>query len=154
MNKAGPAMGRTESRCCRWLGAGALALLPVLAHAFLELQGTDSVRFVTGGVSFEERQEIVMVLPDYNLKVITAAQQSGEYLADATLTLSDASGRTVIASTLDGPWLLARVPPGAYELTCTYDARQQRQRITIPAAGRREAIFHWFIPANPADLRM
>jgi hypothetical protein len=121
----------------------ATAVLPSVA---LEVQRAPDVYWVSGGVSADERDEMIMALPDHNLKVLTAAERSGAFLAAAEVVVRDAGGRTVVEATLDGPWLLARLPPGRYELVATLDGKSQTRTFTVPASGRREIFLYWAAP--------
>jgi hypothetical protein len=71
-------------------------------------------RFITGGVSEEEREAILHDAASYNLWLVLAEQGTGYYLADVRVTVSDAGGRTVVDTLTDGPWLFAQLPPGHY----------------------------------------
>ena len=121
----------------------ATAALPAVA---LEVQRAQDAYWVSGGVSADERDEMVMVLPDYNLKVLTAAEKSGAFLAAAQVVVRDAAGRTVFETSLDGPWLLARLPPGRYELVATVGGKSQTRTFTVPTSGRREIFLYWAAP--------
>jgi hypothetical protein len=105
------------------------------------------VYWVSGGVSADERDEMILALPDHNLKVLTAAEKSGAFLAGAQVVVRDAGGRTVFETTLEGPWLLARLPPGNYQLIATLGGKSQTRAFTAPASGRREIFLYWAAPA-------
>jgi hypothetical protein len=104
------------------------------------------VSWVSGGVSADERDEMILALPDHNLKVLTAAEKSGAFLAGAQVVVRDAGGRTVFETTLEGPWLLARLPPGNYQLIATLGGKSQTRAFTAPAGGRREIFLYWAAP--------
>ena len=124
---------------------GAALGAPALAQELRQIEG---VPVVTGGVGVDEREEMLLALPDYNLKVVTAARRSGEYLADVALEVRDATSKRVFGATLDGPWLLARLPPGGYELRVSFADRTQTTKVTVPAQGRRDAYFYWDVPPS------
>jgi hypothetical protein len=124
----------------------AAALTAAGAVAAVEVSAAGDARWISGGVSQEERLDMLMLLPDYNLRVLTAAEKSGEYLADARVVVRDATGGVVLETVLDGPFLLANLPPGKYELRATYGGKSQVRTITIPASGRREVFLYWAVP--------
>ena len=130
------------TRIVAWLLL-ATAVLPAVA---LEVQRAQDAYWVSGGVSADERDEMVMVLPDHNLKVLTAAEKSGAFLAGAQVVVRDAGGRTVFETSLDGPWLLARLPPRSYQLIATLGGKSQTRTFTAPASGRREIFLYWAAP--------
>ncbi len=112
----------------------------------IELKGGDDARWVSGGIGQGERLDMLMLLPGYNLRVLTAAAKTGAYLADVQLVVRDANGRVVLETTLEGPFLLARLAPGKYELVATYGGTAQTRVVTIPASGRRELFLYWSVP--------
>jgi len=112
----------------------------------LEVRGGDDARWVSGGIGEDERVDMLMLLPDYNLRVLTAAEKSGAYLAGAEVVVRDAAGRVVFETELAGPFLLARLTPGKYELQTTYGGKAQTRTFTIPASGRRELFLYWAVP--------
>ena len=116
---------------------------PVFA---LEVRGGDDARWVSGGIGEGERVDMLMLLPDYNLRVLTVAEKSGAYLAGAEVVVRDATGRVVLETALDGPLLLARLAPGRYEVQATYGGKAQTRALTIPASGRRELFLYWSVP--------
>ena len=116
------------------------AVLPSLA---IELERQGEVFWVSGGVSADERDELVMALPDYNLKLLTAAERSGAFLAGVQVLVRDADGRTVLETSLEGPWLLARLSVGRYELVASWGGTSQTRSFTVPASGRREILLYW-----------
>jgi hypothetical protein len=87
---------------------------------------------------------MTQMLPAYNLKVL-AADKAGAYLANVQVTVS-AANKAVIDTALDGPWLLARLAPGHYEVRATYAGNTQTRAVTVPATGHVEAPFYWQVP--------
>jgi len=71
-------------------------------------------RFVTGGVSEEERDAFLRDAAAYNLWLVFAEQGTGNYLANVRVTVADAANRPVVDAVTDGPWLFAQLPPGHY----------------------------------------
>jgi hypothetical protein len=117
-----------------------------LPSAALEVRRTQDVQWVSGGVGADERAEMIMALPDHNLKLLTAAEASGAFIAAAQVVVREPGGRVVFETPLDGPWLFARLPPGRYELTATWGGRSQSRSVTVPATGRREVFLYWAAP--------
>jgi hypothetical protein len=112
----------------------------------LALQTSGGARYVSGGIGASERDEMLLIVPDFNLKVITAAQGSGAFLSGAGLVVLDARGGKVLETTLDGPWLMGRLEPGRYELLVTHGGATQKRVITVPAKGHRVEHFYWAAP--------
>lgn len=109
------------------------------APAVREYQG---IRYLTGGVSEEERADILAQTRDFNLKV-TLAEKSGDYLSDVGLVVTAGNGRKVLETTTDGPMLFAKLPPGQYRVTATANGREQTQTASVSASGQRALSFYW-----------
>jgi hypothetical protein len=120
----------------------------VLSAAALEVRRDGDVQWVSGGVGTDEREEMLLALPDHNLKLLTAAQGSGAFLAGVRVVVRAAGGWTVLDTSLEGPWLFARLPPGRYDLVATWGGQSQARSFTIPASGRRELFLYWAAPVE------
>jgi hypothetical protein len=133
-----------------WIAVPWLVPVAALAGAgaalALDAGGGEDARWVSGGVGEGERVEMLLALPDYTLRVLTAAEKSGEYLSDVEVQVRDAAGGFVLETILDGPFLFARLAPGTYEVRATYGGRTQLRTVTIPASGRRELFLYWPVP--------
>lgn len=125
--------------------AGALAVAGSAA-AQLALQSANGIRYASGGIGESERDELTLVLPDYNLKLVAAAQKSGAFLSDVRLAVLDAGGTRLLETTLDGPWFVARLAPGRYTLELAHGGVTQKRAVTIPAQGRRVEHVYWADP--------
>lgn len=124
---------------------GALAVAGGAA-AQLALQSANGIRYASGGIGESERDELVLMLPDYNLKLVAAAQKSGAFISDVRLAVLDSGGAKVLETTLDGPWFVARFPPGRYTLELAHGGVTQKRAVTIPAQGRRVEYVYWADP--------
>jgi hypothetical protein len=121
-----------------------------LAMAFSGLNGWAAdtaapggqVKYISGGVGEDSDARMQALSKDYNLKLLFAAKD-GHYLADVAVTITDARGAKVLDAVSDGPWLLANLAPGKYEITAAYDGKPVTRSTTIAASGRREVFFRW-----------
>lgn len=104
------------------------------------------VDFLSGGVGLDEQEALVARGKEFNLKVVTAAERSGAYLAGVRLKVVGANGATVLDTPMDGPWLLAQLPAGAYVLEATFEGKTLTQQVAIPNRGQRQAHFYWRVP--------
>ncbi len=125
---------------------GCAALLAGAAGAQPALQSAGSIRYASGGIGAGERDELVLMLPDHNLRIVAAAQKTGAFVSDVRFVALDAAGKKLLETTLDGPWLVARFPPGRYELQLTLGGVTQKRAVTIPAQGRRVEHVYWADP--------
>jgi len=106
------------------------ALLLQTVFAFLVLHGVQAaqpagapaeVEVVSGGVGESDQQALREQQGRFSFWLITATQGTGEYLSGVRVTVVDLqSKQTVVDHTLEGPWLLAALPPGRYAVEAVY----------------------------------
>lgn len=107
-----------------------------------------SVPYATGGVGTDEQEHLKTLEQEgYNLRLLFAEQGTGAYLADVGVMVRDASGRTVLDTLADGPALVAKLPPGHYEVTAERNGIRQTRTVTVGRGG--QVAFYW--PAEPGS---
>ncbi len=122
------------------------------------------VDYLSGGVGLGEREALAARAKEFNLKVVTAAERSGAYLAEVRMKVIDTrDAKVVLDTTMKGPWLFAQLPAGNYTLEATYGGKTVTKTVAIPDAGQREAYFYWTVaglmeperpPAAPPATRV
>jgi len=100
------------------------------------------IPLVTGGTGTDERAELQAKERDYNLKIVAAAT-SGDYLAGVRVVIESVADKSVVETKMDGPILLAKLPPGTYTIKATYGPSTQIRTVDISGQGLREAQFRW-----------
>ena len=115
---------------------GGIALQSDAARAQGNVQAT------SGGVSLNARDNLRSQTPEHNIKMVFALN-TGNYLSDVQVKVTDNTGRTVLNDISNGPWLFAKLPPGNYTATATYNGKAVTQRISIGKSGVRTAQFRW-----------
>ena len=96
---------------------------------------------VAGGVGLNSRDALRSDAPQHNVKMVFTLD-TGNYLADVNVRVTDSSGKTVIDGVSDGPWLYAQLPPGRYSATATYEGNTVTKRFSI-GKGETTAYFRW-----------
>jgi hypothetical protein len=119
------------------IGAAAVVLL-----AFSAAARAADVPHVSGGAGADERAELLAKEKEYNLKII-AAEKSGDYLAAVKVVIESANEERVLATTMEGPILMAKLPPGTFTIRATSGRETLTQTVTIPAQGLRQVVFRW-----------
>lgn len=89
-------------------------------------QRVGKVVFLSGGVGQAEQQAIHNT-KGYDLRMVLT-RPDGAYLADVDVRIKDASGRTVLDTTTNGPFLLAQLPPGRYRIRAEVEGRRTEHR--------------------------
>ncbi len=110
----------------------------------------DGSAFLSGGVTIDDRKTMRAERASYNLWVATVAKRSGAYLGDVRLAITRAGEKApLLARTMDGPWLLAALPPGRYEIVATLpgDANTKEQtlksQVQLAKTGQRQAVMRF-----------
>ena len=71
---------------------------------------------------------------------IEFANGAAEYLSDVEVRIADSKG-TLLEARCDSPWFLAKLPPGKYTVSGTYDGRLTKTaKFTAPRAGQARII--------------
>jgi len=97
---------------------------------------------VSGGVSLNARDNMRVQERDANLKLVFALN-TGNYVSDVQVKVTDSKGNVVISDTSNGPWLLAKLPAGSYTATATYNGKAVTQKVSVGKSGLRTAQFRW-----------
>jgi hypothetical protein len=106
-------------------------------------QGAGTVPYASGGVGLNSQEELAARQGEFSLKLVFAEKGTGSYLANVEVKIADASGRTVLEATSDGPWFYAKLPAGAYSVTATYEGIAQTVRLSVPAKGLKVEYLRW-----------
>jgi hypothetical protein len=122
----------------------ALALAPSGASGRSEEVATapSGVTFVSGGVSSDAVDRLRSMERDFNLKMVFALS-NGEYLADVRVQVVDPANRVVLDTLAEGPWLLAKLPAGSYQVNATYGRATERRLVAVAPASLKTLDFRW-----------
>lgn len=95
------------------------------------------IRYASGGVGESEREELRAMSDQFNVRVMSAMQSGGEYLADVQVKILNSHGATVLSAISKGPYFLAQLPAGSYTVEATaQDQSQKNQRKLAKAKPR------------------
>jgi hypothetical protein len=79
--------------------------------------------------------------PTYPLR-IELVGRAGEYLGQATVSLTQ-NGEAILSARCGGPWLLLRVPTGAYDVSAQVENVTKTGRVTVPATGQGRLVLRF-----------
>lgn len=104
-----------------------------------------AVSYITGGVGEDEAAAFKRAAAEYPLELLFAqkAQPKDVYLADVKVVIRDRSGKPVLETITEGPFLLARIPAGRYQIEAEFGGATKRQAVEIHPGKHRRAVFVW-----------
>ena len=106
-------------------------------------QTQGNVTYVSGGIADDWQQAMESQRGQYNLHLLFAQEGTGAYFAYVPVKITDASGRTVLDATSQGPFLYARLQPGNYTITATHLGTPITRSAFVPASGGVDVNFYW-----------
>ncbi|MCF7997040.1 MAG: hypothetical protein K9L88_19745 [Chromatiaceae bacterium] len=106
--------------------------------------------WVSGGVGESAREALMREYDDYNLKLEFAVAE-GNYLADIAVSLTTPDGVPVLRAFSPGPWLMAKLPAGRYEVAVNGFEKTFVREVTVPAQGLETMIFNGWTKAGVAE---
>lgn len=140
---------RILCRSGHWLGAVLMAgALCLAASARAELPATQyygSVEYVTGGFGIDESTAMKAAMPDYPLTFTFAASDGNRsaYVSKVQVVIRDHYDTTILNVESQGPFLLARLAPGIYQVHVTYQNQTQSRPVTVTDAKSARMVFEW-----------
>jgi hypothetical protein len=106
------------------------------------VQTAGGVSYVSGGVGTDSIDRLRSLSGDFNLKLVFA-MNSGDYVSGVGVAIADAAGKTLLDTTSEGPWFLARLPAGNYQIVATFGGKAVKRQIAVGAAKLRTVDFRW-----------
>lgn len=124
------------------LAASLLAAPVASARSEEVIIAPSGVTFVSGGAGEEAVDRLRAMESDFNLKMVFALK-SGEYAADVKVQVIDPSNKVVLDTLTEGPWLLAKLPPGRYQVNATYGRSTDRRTVAVATSSLKTLDFRW-----------
>ena len=122
---------------------GAASLVPATnANSDEAVQTADRVSYVSGGVGTTSIDRLSSLAGDFNLKLVFALK-SGDYVSGVKVTIADAAGKQLLDTTSEGPWFLAKLPAGNYQIVATLAGKAEKRTIAIGAEKLKTIDFRW-----------
>lgn len=123
-------------------GDAAKSVSPSEAVPLPETRTSGDVSYVTGGIPYEQIPAFTQARGQYslNIEVYEKDGVKNGFTADAGVKLFDRSGNVVLDAKAEGPYLWAKVPPGAYRLQTTLNGKMKEQRVSVTPGKSTRAI--------------
>jgi len=122
--------------CCAMLST------PALAADDANVRTGNGISYVSGGVGAGSMEKLSAIAGQFNLKLVFALK-SGSYLSGVDVSIMDTSGKSLLAVTTEGPWLLVNLPKGRYRIVATLGDTPVRRDVVIGAAALQTVDFRW-----------
>jgi hypothetical protein len=108
------------------------------------------VRYVSGGIGKDEAQAFRQAERRYPLALEFANQTKphDEFTADVRVVIRDAKGDTVLDTVAGGPFLLAKLPAGRYEIKATQAGKMLERHANIVEGKPLHVGFLWPIKST------
>ena len=122
---------------------GAATLVPFSnANSDESVQTAGRVSYVSGGVGTTSLDRLTSLARDFNLKLVFALK-SGDYVSDVKVSIADAAGKQLLDTTSEGPWFLAKLPAGNYQIVATLAGKAEKRTIAVGAEKLKTIDFRW-----------
>lgn len=110
----------------------------------IQQQGT--VSFVTGGVGLDESTALKQAAPQWPLELRFTGKHA-EFIAGVKVTIANARG-TLLQTVAQGPYLLVKLPEGAYTVKAEYNGNVETRTVTVSVPGAAKEAFTWEAAAS------
>ena len=120
--------------------------LPTPGQAQLPaLQHYGSVEYLTGGFGQDESTALKEAMEQYPLALTFASSAEGRsaYVSGVRVVIRDRDDVTVLNVESEGPYLLARLPAGQYQIFATYRHKTLPRHITLSSSETTRVVFDW-----------
>lgn len=144
-------------------GRGLLAALLMIGSAAVQAESVpvpptqtqNGIEYVTGGIGSPEAEAMKALAPQYPLSLTFAKRSQGHevFVASVAVQIRDAAEAMVLDVKSDGPYLLARLAPGAYTVAATYRDKLMTRRVTISPESPAQVAMIWAAEAGTADAQ-
>lgn len=121
------------------LGGPVFAQLPAVQHY-------GSVEYVTGGFGIDESTALKNAMSSYPLAMTFASgdgRSTAAYASQVQVVVRDENDATILNVESQGPFLLARIPPGSYHVFATYNNQTQSRSVTLSESKTTRLVFEW-----------
>jgi hypothetical protein len=119
-----------------------LAMITSVALGLAVPAPAADVPYISGGIGGAEREELAAKERDYNVKIVTA-MKSGEYLSGVVVVIESATKEPMLETTMAGPILLAKLPPGSYTIRATAGRATLTRTATTEAQSLKQVDLRW-----------
>ena len=111
------------------------------------------ITYITGGTCIDSANQMKRIAKDFPLEIVlvqkSAAYEKEYYIADVKITIKDAKDNLVLNVVTEGPFLLADLPNGSYQISAEFRRVLKSNTININKNKHERVVFLW--PEEPAS---
>ncbi|MGN6580844.1 MAG: carboxypeptidase regulatory-like domain-containing protein [Bordetella sp.] len=139
-------MKKPSLRVAGTLAAAVLAIAGAMTTAYAQTDGLPTIysrgqiSYTSGGVGQDEEQAFKQQAPNWPL-ALQFSGAGGQYIADIHLSIMKRDGTKVLEAVSQGPFMLVKLPPGAYTIRAAYKHQKQQKNVNI--SGHASVAFRW-----------
>ena len=118
----------------------------------VEERSQGPISYVSGGIGEDQAAAMRRAAANYPLTLEMASAAGGPrdaYVSNAKVDISDASGKTVLHFTAEGPLVLINLPSGTYHVAVNWNGTQRDK--TVVVSGERHQHLMLEFPNTPAN---
>ncbi len=103
------------------------------------------VTYLSGGIGKSESVAMRGNAKNYALEAVFVEKSGAleEYLSEVKLQIQDSSKNTVLDIDTEGPYFLANLPQGRYQVSAEYKGEIKTQLVTISKKKHAKLVFWW-----------
>lgn len=118
---------------------------PLPSTSLPPAQSQGQVEFLSGGIGADESDAIKKEAVSWPLllELAQAGNPRAEYISDVPVTISDESGKIVLDTVAEGPFLLVKLPPGKYSVEATYQSIKLYRQLDIRKGQHEKLTLIW-----------
>ncbi|MEO8653527.1 MAG: hypothetical protein ABI409_05330 [Ramlibacter sp.] len=117
----------------------------VHAAALPPVHKIGQVEYLSGGIGKDESTAIQAAARKWPLTLEFAEKdgQHADYLADVKVIVRDAAGHSALQAQAEGPFLLARLAPGRYNVEATLAGKTLHEPVVVKRGQPGQVAFVW-----------
>ncbi len=106
---------------------------PSLGTSLPATQTQGEAVFLSGGIGEDESEAIKKEAASWPvmLELAQTGVSRAQYISDVPVTITNESGKIVLDTVAEGPFLLVKLPPGKYSLEATYQSIKLYRQLDI-----------------------
>lgn len=110
-------------------------------------QHQGAVAYLSGGIGHDEAQAFQKAAEQWPVMLEFAVKERGAkrdaFLANVSVQITGARHAVLLDTVSDGPFVLARLQPGHYQVTARFDGKTMTRTLDVGPKGTARALFVW-----------